>query len=191
MPAPSEKECTRIWDRYGMPEHIREHSRKVGIAAASLAELAQDRGVLPPGLDPLEVRASGLLHDLAKEFSIRRGGLHAQIGAAWARAETGNPRIAQGVLHHVWWPLEDVDPRRHFLPLAVLYADKRVMHEDFVSLGERYTDLFERYAKNDFVRERIKMSLAQAKAVELTLGELIGVDLNASTFDSRGLVQRA
>jgi len=172
-----------------MPGHIREHSMRVGEIAHALAIRAGDLKVLPGDSDVQSVRVSGLLHDLAKIYTLRHGGSHAQIGAAWVLAETGNPLIAQGVLHHVWWPL-DADPTKHFLPLAVLYADKRVKHENIVSLGARYADLFERYAKNDYARERMKLSMAQSKAIEAMFEELLGVNLNACTFNSGRLVQR-
>jgi hypothetical protein len=127
---------------------------------------------------------------LAKSYCLEHGGRHAQLGAAWVRDKTGNPLVAQGVLHHVWWPL-DVDPIRHFLPLAVLYADKRVKHEQVVSLGVRYADLFERYGKEEVIHRGIERSMRQSKAVEAIFEEMLGVDLNACTFDSGRLVERA
>jgi putative nucleotidyltransferase with HDIG domain len=188
--APTDEECFRLWDKYEVPGNIREHSFRVGDIARAIALRASETGTLPAGCDVQAVRAAGLLHDLAKRYCIDHGGQHAQVGAAWARQETGNPLIAQAILHHVWWPL-DADPTRHFLPLAVLYADKRVRHEKIVSLGARFADLIERYAKNDYIKERIKCALSQSKAIEAMFEEILGVDLNACTFDSGRLVERA
>ncbi|MBU1003351.1 MAG: HD domain-containing protein [Proteobacteria bacterium] len=183
---PDDAQCDELCERYAMPDHIRAHSRKVAEAATDLALRAADKGLLST-TSVQAVRASALLHDLGKMYCIEHGGHHAQIGAVWVQAETGNPAIAQGVLHHVWWPF-DVDPTRYFLPLVVLYADKRVTHDGFVSLGGRFTDLFERYAKTTQARERITICMDQARAVEHTLSEILGVKLHAYTFDRRRLV---
>jgi putative nucleotidyltransferase with HDIG domain len=190
FPIPSDEDCFRLWDVYAVPEHIRVHSLRVGEIAQAMALRAEETGVLPAGDDVQAIKACGLLHDLAKMYTVEHGGNHAQLGAAWVRMETGNPLIAQGVLHHVWWPL-DVDPIKHFLPLAVLYADKRVKHENVVSLGARYSDLFERYGKKiGFNREHMKRSMNQSMAIEAIFEELLGVDFNACTFDSGRLVKR-
>ncbi|BBD07991.1 HD domain-containing protein [Desulfovibrio ferrophilus] len=183
---PSDAQCDELCTSYAMPDHIRAHSHKVAEAATDLALRAEEKGLLT-ATEVQAVRASALLHDLGKMYCIEHGGHHAQLGAVWVQAETGNPAIAQGVLHHVWWPF-DVDPTRYFLPLVVLYADKRVTHDGFVSLGGRFTDLFERYAKTALARERITICMDQAKAVEHTLSELLGVKLHAYTFDRGRLV---
>ena len=131
---PDEERCALLWDKYDMMPHIREHCRAVAGIAAEIVRRAEERGVIPEGraLTVPLARAAGLLHDLAKSYTIRHGGSHAQLGAAWVREETGNPLIAQAVLFHVEWPwsgssMDDVkDPMR--LPVIVAYADKRVRH---------------------------------------------------------------
>jgi len=189
-PLPDDAACVRLWDRCAMPGHIREHCARVADAAGFLAERAAAARLFPDTADAdliAAVRAAGLLHDLAKDYCIRHGGSHAQLGGAWTAVLTGIPALAQGVLFHVWWPW-DVDPLRHFLPLAVLYADKRVRHTEFVSLGGRFSDLFERYGATPERRARIGMSLKQAQAIEHAFSEILGVDLHAHTFDRRRLV---
>ena len=186
LPVPDEAGCEALMDKYAMPEHIRGHSRAVARIAHALALRAEELGVVPSGM-ARAVLASGLLHDIAKIYCVENGGNHAQAGAAWVMDETGNPLVAQGVMHHVWWPF-DVDPVRHFLPLAVLYADKRVRHDQVVSLGGRFTDLFERYGKTEESRRGITRAMNQGRAVEHTFSELLEVRLNACSFDSGRLV---
>ena len=182
----NDQECRKLWDDFAMPPHIREHSEQVALIATVLGELALEAG-LP--VDLPEVRASALLHDLAKDYTIKHGGNHALLGGAWVVEVTGNPAIAQGVAHHVFWPWEE-DVRNHFLPLAIIYADKRVKHRNIVTLDERHQDLIERYGKTKYIRERIEMSKQQVITIEQELSRELNVDLHASTFDSRGLVQR-
>ena len=178
---PDEQECIRLWDKYGMMPHIREHCRAVAGIAEEIARRAAERGVIPAGraLDLPLVRAAALLHDLAKSCTIRHGGSHAQLGAAWVREETGNPALAQAVLFHVSWPwsgteLDDVrDPLR--LPVIVAYADKRVRHAEVVSIQERFDDLLVRYGINDEKKELIAVNYAHAQAVEQAIFDRVGV----------------
>jgi putative nucleotidyltransferase with HDIG domain len=182
---PTDAECFACWDALGMMSHIREHSLLVAGLATFLAERADEKGLGP---NVPEVRASALLHDIAKTYTIRHGGHHSQLGGAWAMDWTRNPKLAQGVVHHVYWPFE-LDLARHFLPLVIIYADKRVMHDRVVPLTERFVDLLERYGTTEYIRERIAMSNKQAKDIEDALGRILEIDLNAHPFDSRGLVE--
>jgi len=173
-----------LWDRFDMPEHIRAHSRKVALVACQVAEAGARVG-LNVCLDT--VRASALLHDLAKIYCVKHGGNHSQLGGAWAMALTGNPLLAQGVAHHVYWPFE-VDVRRYFTPIVVLYGDKRVAHDQIVPIEERFSDLVERYGKSPEIRERIHSTNRQAKDIEDALSQLLEKDLNAHDFDRGRLV---
>jgi putative nucleotidyltransferase with HDIG domain len=181
---PTDEECLTLWDAYGMLPNVRAHSLLVACVATALAELARDAGV-PVAV--AEVRAAALLHDLAKTYTIRHGGNHCQLGGAWVQALTGNPAVAQGVVYHVSWPGE-LDIRAHFLPLALIYSDKRVKHNQIVSLETRFDDLLVRYGKTEYIRSRINQSFQQAEAIERALATTLGVTLHERTFGCRGLV---
>ena len=94
-PVPGDAACFALWDKYAMLPNIRRHSLLVAHVATVLAQRAADMGF---AVRVPEVRAGGLLHDIAKTYSVRHGGSHAQIGAAWTVAETGNYAIAQAPL---------------------------------------------------------------------------------------------
>ena len=135
------------------------------------------RGAGRPLSVPL-ARAAALLHDIAKNYTIRHGGSHAQLGAAWVREETGNPLLAQAVLFHVEWPwsggdMDDVrDPMR--LPVIVAYADKRVRHAEVVSIRERFDDLLVRYGISADKEETIARNYAHVQAVEQAIFDRVG-----------------
>ncbi len=181
---PSDEECRRLWDLYEMLPHIRDHSLTVACVADFLTRRAERAGL---NVNAPEVRASAMLHDIAKTYTIYYGGSHSQLGGAWVQELTGNPRVAQGVLHHVHWPW-DIDAHAHFLPLAVIYSDKRVKHNRIVTLRERFTDLLDRYGATDDIRARIRCSHDQAVAIEDVLSQTLGVKLDAHPFDCGGLV---
>lgn len=190
---PTDEECRAWWDTYGMLDHIKDHSELVAGVATTLAVLAADRGVgITEGLTRDEfvqsVRAAGLLHDLGKTYSITHGGNHSQIGAAWVMDLIRNPRIAQGVVHHVHWP-GPLDLDRHFLPLAIIYADKRVKHDRIVGMQERFADLFERYGHTERSRELITRSFNQGRELEHLLSTFLGENIHEYPFDRRRLVR--
>ena len=177
---PDERQCAQLWDKYEVPPHIRDHCRAVAGVAVEITARAVERGVIPAGR-PLSVplaRAAGLLHDIAKNYTILHGGSHAQLGAAWVREETGNPLIAQAVLFHVEWPwsggdMDDVrDPMR--LPVIVAYADKRVRHSEVVSIRERFDDLLVRYGISADKEETIARNYAHVQAVEQAIFDRVG-----------------
>lgn len=180
---PSDKDCLIWWDEFAMLTHIRDHSTCVGHVAETLARLAVRRGKRPsPALSEEDfiqsVRAAGLLHDLGKTWTIEHGGDHSQIGAAWVMDLTGNPTIAQSVMHHVHWP-GALDLNEYFLPLAVLYADKRVKHDTFVGIEERFADLMDRYGKTERSRKWIQRTYVQSQELENRLNVFLGEDICA------------
>lgn len=177
-PVPDAAACHALWDRYAMPDHIRAHSSMVAEMAMALARAAMATRT-GADLHLPSVLASALLHDIAKAYTIRHGGNHAQLGGAWTLHETGNPHIAQGVMHHVHWPWRvDVTVTEWFLPLIIIYADKRVKHDRLVTLEERFDDLVERYGRTERIRERIRESHEQAVDIERALSERLGVALH-------------
>ncbi len=179
---PDDEACLRLWDKYDMIDNVRAHSHVVAEVATALAAHAAGRG-LPVNVS--EVRASAMLHDIAKTYCLRHGGGHAQIGAAWVVQETHNHAVARGVFHHVYWPwpLPADDPARMCsLPFFVMYADKRCRHDEFVTLEERFEDLIDRYGDTESHREGIRASYLQAKAVEGALSKHMHVDLSLITL---------
>ncbi len=176
-PVPDEAACLALWDKYGMLDNIRAHSLLVADSATALARMAVERGF---PVDVSAVRASGLLHDIAKTYCLLHGGSHAHLGAAWVVAETGNYAVAQGVFHHFCWPWPmplDQPDRLCSLPFFIMYADKRARHDEFVTLDERFSDLLDRYGTTPQRRDGIFASYVQARDMEQALSGYLGRDL--------------
>ncbi|WP_320009300.1 phosphohydrolase [Maridesulfovibrio sp.] len=181
---PSAGQCIDWWDDYKMLDNIKAHSKLVAKVAVQASKLACESGF---AVDIPTIQASALLHDIAKSYCIHHGGNHSQIGAAWSMQLTGNPAIAMGVLHHVFWPFEP-EADKYFLPLVISYADKRVMHDSFTTLEKRFSDLKVRYGKTEKIKQRIHKTYEQSLVLEERLSKLIGVDLNACSLDCGRLV---
>jgi HD-like signal output (HDOD) protein len=187
LPVPDEDTCRVLWKRYNMLEHIGAHSHQVALLARALAERARDMGKR----DVVELTfASGLLHDLGKSFTVRHGGSHAQIGASWAMTGAAHPVIAQAVLHHVWWPWPFPDDLAKPV-FFVLYADKRVMHNEFADIDTRYADLKRRYGHSAESLKGLEAGHAHAQDIERALGAYLELSLHEYTFAGGRLVKRA
>ncbi|MCJ2163019.1 MULTISPECIES: HD domain-containing protein [unclassified Pseudodesulfovibrio] len=184
LPVPDDARCAEYWERFDILDNVAAHSHLVADVATFLARRAKTVGLR---VDVPTVRASALLHDIAKTYCIRHGGNHSQLGGAWTAELTGNPIIASGVTHHVYWPFA-LDLERYFTPLAVIYADKRVNHSDLVTIKDRFRDLIKRYGIPLNLQDRIKVTENQAIDLEKLLCDTLEVDLNACDFDSGRLV---
>ena len=189
---PRPEDCRALWDRYAMLENIKRHSEQVANMALAMANKAHEQGL---NINPDAVYAAGLLHDLGKTYCIAHGGNHAQLGASWVMRETRNGPIAEAVLFHVHWPWDDIleasaTDDEYFIVMAIMYADKRVKHDGYVSLDERFADLLVRYGVNDYARQRIEASHMQGKRIEAALSRRLGVDLHEHIAHSGRLVQR-
>jgi putative nucleotidyltransferase with HDIG domain len=182
---PTRGQCLALWDAYDMLPNIRAHSQAVACIAETLARLAVSAGF---DVDVDAVLAAALLHDLAKTYTIRHGGNHSQLGGAWVQELTGNAALSQGIIHHVHWPFS-VDIRTHFLPLSIIYSDKRVKHNRVVSLSERFDDLLHRYGATEDIRQRIGRSFDQAREIEEALIQTLGFKPDADIAHCRRLVE--
>jgi putative nucleotidyltransferase with HDIG domain len=148
---PDRAACLGLLQDEGVPEHIVAHSVRVAQVAVRIGEaLNREAG---EKLDLALLEAGALLHDISKLHTIHHGGDHATVGAQRV-GELGCEELAPLVQRHV-----DIGPWSPDGPVTeaelVNYADKRVRHEELVSLEDRFTDLLERYGTTDRARERI------------------------------------
>ncbi len=180
-PLPSEADCFALWEQYEMLPNIQEHSKVVAHIATKIATRAYEKGLLAKA-DIEFCRVAAYLHDIAKSYTIRYGGAHAQIGASWCMQHFKHHGLAQAVLHHVEWPWGY--PENILKPVFIVnYADKRVCHDSIVSMAERFDDVFVRYGKSDFAINAIKRSQAKALELEHLLQHSLEYPVHEDTFD--------
>ncbi len=129
-------------DETRMPEHIRRHSHRVAAVALYLGRLLNENGCR---LDLRLVEAGALLHDVGKSQALATGERHEMLGAEIV-GRWGYRPLVPIVRDHV-----HLDPATVRGPITesvlVNYADKRVKHDEIVSLAERFRDLVERYGR--------------------------------------------
>ncbi len=151
MSIPSIDRCLSLMDEFAMLDNIREHSIMVARVADAVLAGLNPRSVdeSPP---PRDLVVSGaLLHDIAKTRCIKDHCDHCRIGSAICN-DLGYPEIAEIVLEHVILADFPVDRYKKGVFLAkeiVHYADKRVLHDQVVSLDTRLDYILDRYGNND------------------------------------------
>lgn len=173
VPHPDADHCFRLMAAYDMLPNIRAHSLMVARVAMQLCAGLAQHGQAAAGLpDRTLVLAGALLHDIAKTPCLRSGCDHARAGAEICE-ELGFPEIAAIVAEHVVLRRHDIERCRQGSFTAgelIYYADKRVLHEEIVSLQQRLAYIIERYGAGDPVLgERIRDNFAICLALEQAL----------------------
>ncbi len=167
---PSIADCVALMEQYGMLENIRRHSFVVARVAETIVrslELSRAGGIESP--DIAMVRAGALLHDIAKTKCLDSSCRHAEEGQLICE-EQGYKDVGVIVREHVF--LSSFTPeryRRGYFPAReiVYYSDKRVRHEEIVSLDQRLDYIIERYCNgSDFAEQRIRDNFESCKEFE-------------------------
>lgn len=155
---PSREECYELLRRHQVPENIIRHSEQVTRVAVFLAQRLSDKGI---AVDAELVERAALLHDLFKfvdfadkvelkpeswrrvqESSAGRG--HEELGYSFLRKRY--PALASAIRCHGYAAVADSSCcPASWEEKIVSYADKRVMHEQIVSLAKRFEDGRRRY----------------------------------------------
>ncbi len=150
MEIPSKKECYHLMCKMNMLDHIVVHSMQVCRVATLLTQDLIDQGLQ---LNFELIRAAALLHDITKTRSFKTKENHALTGGQYL-TELRYAEVGSLVRQHVTL---DEYPQTVSLGEAevINYADKRVLHEEVVSLDKRRDYILEKYAKIPEHRQRI------------------------------------
>lgn len=155
---PSEAECRRMVAEEGMLDNIAAHCRQVCRVSLLIVDHLK-----PGALNRELIRAAALLHDITKTRSFRTLEDHAETGAQLL-LEIGYPEVGSIIGQHV-----RLD--RYFASAVpteaevVNYADKRVLHDRIVPLGERMGYILEKYGREPDRKRGIQ--ILWEKTVEL------------------------
>jgi len=161
MNIPTQKECYALTQEMGMMDHIVDHSEQVCHVAVCLADKLIRKGI---DLNLKLIRASALLHDITKTRSFSTNENHAETGGEFLR-ERGFTEVGHIIAQHV--KLDTYVASSSPMEAEIVnYADKRVLHDQIVSLTDRMAYILERYADGVESRERILGLWAKSKDLE-------------------------
>lgn len=164
---PSEVECRRLVSGTGMLDNIVAHSRQVCRVSLLIVDHLKPDHLKPDGLNRDLIRAAALLHDITKTRSFQTLEDHAETGAQLL-LEIGYPEVGCIVGQHV-----RLD--RYFSSAVpteaevVNYADKRVLHDRIVPLGERMGYILEKYGREPERKRMILLLWEKTEALEARL----------------------
>lgn len=154
-PIPDIDQCLRLMDDFTMWENIRRHSFMVARVAELLHRGLQDSAHSAEMPDRDLVIAGALLHDIAKTKCLQEDCQHAEVGAAICN-ELGYPQIAEIVSNHVIlsrFRQERYAAGNFTAADIVFYADKRVRHDEVVTLDARLEYILGKYGDNSPLQE--------------------------------------
>ena len=156
---PSEEACRRLISAMGMMEHIMVHSQQVCRVSLLLADhLDHSR------LNRELIRAAALLHDITKTRSFQTLEDHAETGARLV-ADLGYPEVGRIIGQHV--RLENYFASAVPSEAEVVnYADKRVLHDRIVPLGERMGYILEKYGREPEWKRAILLLWEKTEGLE-------------------------
>ncbi len=156
----------KIIDSSCMLPNIKSHSIMVCRVSLAITDTLAKSGVY---LDHGKIQASALLHDITKTRSLETGENHAVTGAEFLK-ELGYNDVAEIVRQHIY-PDNGVDAISE--AEVVSYADKRVLHDRFVTLNERFDYLLQRYGIDNTAIERIMNLKKMTRNIEIKIFKAI------------------
>lgn len=165
----NKSDITQLYEQYHVPVNIQAHMRKVAMVTAFLCN-----GINTPHgknvVNANQAVAAALLHDLMKMIDVKNphenvefwkkikgqfpGIGHEEAGAIILE-QLGKAVIADIIRKSGYSSIIDtkLEPRT-LEEKIVYYADKRVMHDNIVSLKERLKDGRKRYKHNAILHDR-------------------------------------
>ena len=159
---PSVEECFDLMEQYHMLPNIKDHS----IVVAGVAEIITN-GLIAAGheLSMDRIISGALLHDIGKTSCLDNDVDHAVKGVEICLDHNLYP-IADIVGEHVI--LRSYSGGSNFTEKEIVYySDKRVNHDQVVSLEERLSYILDRYGVNNIVRcQAIKRNYALCQELE-------------------------
>jgi len=173
---PSVQACYRLIEEMGMLPHIVTHSEQVCRVALCLVDHMNHKAV---GVNRSLIQAAALLHDITKTRSFETGEDHAATGRELL-TDRGFPMVARIVGQHVH--LDD-EPRGDGVDeeQIVNYADKRVLHDEIVSLERRMAYIVERYGQGETRRKRIMLLWEESRELEALIFRHVAFQPDALT----------
>ena len=177
--------CLHLMARMEMAGHIAAHSLRVWQVASCIA---QKRVKADSLLDIGLVTAGALLHDITKTRSLTTGENHAATGESLLQ-DLGLAQVGRLVRQHV--SLAAYPPKTLDEAVIVNYADKRVIHDQVVTLARRGDYILKTYGRDAGQRRHIRRLWVETEKIEARLFKDLPLDpdnliphLDSAAFDA-------
>lgn len=170
MNIPSKNECFKLIKTMKMMDHIIDHSIMVANVALFLSNELKK---IYPAINTRLTISAALLHDITKTRSFETNEIHSETGAT-ILTEMGYPEIGDIIRQHVL-----LDSYKSQSPISeqeiVNYSDKRILHDNIVSLNKRMEYIQIRYNIGTEFKERFQMMKTNTLALEKKIFNLLNI----------------
>ncbi|MFA5842323.1 MAG: HD domain-containing protein [Candidatus Gracilibacteria bacterium] len=184
-------EVEKWLDEFHTPAHIREHSEKVAQLGEDLAKKLKKVG---EQVDPEKVWIAGMIHDMVRVVDFKKDpdtlgtpedreiwkalreqykGWHHADAAADILRKRGEEELADIVARHKYTCILSDTPPRTWEEKILYYADKRVAHDQIVSLQERFDEGHKRHHPGESVSPEEKQRREAILALEKEIFKFI------------------
>jgi putative nucleotidyltransferase with HDIG domain len=156
-----------------MLDNIRRHSERVLHTAMVMTSELRNRNI---HLNQDLVFAAALLHDITKTRSFQTGEDHAATGGKLLN-DLGYPEVGDIIRQHIRLDRYSYSEAPTESEI-VNYSDKRVLHDQIVSLEVRMEYILNRYGKEPAITERIRWVIGKTGELETKLFRFISFSPN-------------
>ena len=164
MNIPSNNTCFKLLRQLKMMDHILDHSVQVCRVAMCIVDHLERSSTQ---VDRDLVRAASLLHDITKTRSFKTGENHAATGGQHL-ADLGYPEVGDVVRQHV--RLDAYTNSNKVIEAEIVnYSDKRVVHDQVVSLKKRLAYVWKKYGKTPEDQERLSWLQKKTQLLEIKI----------------------
>lgn len=185
----NEKTARQWWETFHTPLHVRQHCEQVAKVGKFLAEKLKENGI---SVNPETVHLAGLLHDVVRVVDFKtlspelgtpedqkvwhalrekyKGQHHADAGAELLNAR-GEKELADIVRRHKYGSLLSSEKPTTWEAKLLYYADKRVAHDQIVTLQERLEEGHRRHYPDAPVSKDEKKRRAAVETLEKEIFE--------------------
>jgi len=197
----NEEYVEKLWDDWTTPMHVRAHCKQVAGVALQIGTALVSKNIL---IDLNLLNTACLLHDMARVVDFTNmdrakftekitdtkwekwheqrkqfKGMHHADVACGALVEDGYYKTGEVIRLHRIRAIMEESEKFSVLEVAILYyADKRVKHDEVVSLAERFKDGRERYGHSNTDDEKSFFMEIEKVCTELEQQIFNLIDLN-------------
>lgn len=177
-----QKSIEEIYKRFGTPENVIKHMQKVAYVCEKIANAMLSKGIK---VDKEAMVNAALLHDTLRMIDFKDqsawqklknefAGLHHEAAMAKFLEGMGEKKLANLVEKHGFF---EIDNLKTWEEKILYYADKRVDHDQVVSLKKRFIEGKKRNASMNDDEEKVKTTEEKVFKLEKEFIEILGKEL--------------
>ncbi len=157
-----QKSIEEIYKKFSTPDHVIRHMQKVAYVCGKIADMMLEKGI---AIDKELVITAALLHDTLRTIP------HHEEAMAKFLSSQGKKALANLVKKHGFF---SVDELKTWEEKILYYADKRVNHDQIVSLKQRFLEGKKRSSVLNDNSEKVRSTEEKVFGLEQEIVKALG-----------------